>query len=165
MSKRRALRQQLKCKGFHWYLKNVFPESVMLSGSEKIGQINKLGSVYCMDILGRPINRQIGIHTCHGHGYSQGFSYQKNHQIVFHHSLCLSLAQPEETPALAVEAIEINDPNLLKTGADTSNHVVLLNCNATNGTKWSYDEKVRIFFISFYSFCFYYIYIFLQKKF
>lgn len=39
LSKRIALRNQLRCKGFHWYLKNVFPESVMIAGYQILGQV------------------------------------------------------------------------------------------------------------------------------
>lgn len=160
VSKRIALRDRLKCKGFHWYLKNVFPESVMIGGIQKLGQIQKAGSKFCMDRLGRAPNRQLGIYQCHGHGYSQGFAYLKNHQIVFHHSDCLSLAQKENATVVlgnganAVGNLDtskvsdgINDVLGLKTNLtfpiNTTNHVVLLKCNATNGEKWSYDESVR----------------------
>lgn len=96
VSKRVELRNKLNCKGFRWYLNNIFPESVIIPSFDKIGQIQKFGSKYCLDRLGRSRNRQIGIHKCHGHGYSQGFALQKNKQIVFHHSKCLSRAQQEK---------------------------------------------------------------------
>lgn len=98
--------------------------------------------------MGRGINRQIGIHTCHGNGYSQGFAYQKNQQIVFHHSECLSLAKKENVTAGNVDTNESslisNDPNILTPGFNTTNHVVLLTCNATSGEKWSFDEIVWV---------------------
>lgn len=96
-----------------------------------------------MDRLGRAENRQIGIHQCHGNGYSQGFAYQNNKQIVFHYSDCLTLAKPEDP----IEENEpyyplANDPNYLAPGTNTTNHVVLRYCSPHNGTKWDYDEHV-----------------------
>lgn len=95
--------------------------------------------------MGRKLNRQIGIHGCHGNGYSQGFSYQKNHQIVFHYTVCLSLARKENITELPSDTQLLNDPNILTPGMNTSNHVVLLPCNATSGEKWTYDRNVNIF--------------------
>lgn len=108
---------------------------------EKIGRIQLGVTEYCLDYLGRKLNRQIGIHSCHENGLSQGFSYQKNHQIVFHPSYCLSLAQPENVN-VANETLLLNDPNILTPDMNTTNHVVLLPCNSTNGEKWLYKESV-----------------------
>lgn len=124
-------------------MKNIFPESVMSIGFDKMGQIQRVGSKFCLDKLGRKNNRQIGIYQCHGHGYSQGFAYQKNQQIVFHHSKCLGLARKENVSAPILNVTKLNDPNLLTPDMNTTNHVVLLNCNSTNGEKWSYNEAVR----------------------
>lgn len=44
ISKRLSLRNRLKCKGFRWYLKNVFPESIMLIGYKVLGQVLKVCS-------------------------------------------------------------------------------------------------------------------------
>lgn len=96
-----------------------------------------------MDLLGRNVNRQIGIYTCHGHGYSQGFSYQRNGQIVFHHSLCLGLAKKENITETTIDMNERNDPNVLLPTTNTTNHVVLNECGPHNGTKWNFDEKVN----------------------
>lgn len=97
---------------------------------------------------GRNENRQIGIYQCHGHGYSQGFAYQKNQQIVFHHSLCLSLAKWENVSEPIVNVTNMNDPNLLTPDMNTTNHVVLLPCNATNGEKWLYNKLVCILVVN-----------------
>lgn len=92
--------------------------------------------------MGRIINRQIGIHGCHGNPYSQGFSYQRNQQIVFHYAECLSLAKKEKIVEFDADAK--NDPNVLTPNMNTTNHVVLLKCNATSGEKWHFDTKVRM---------------------
>lgn len=92
-----------------------------------------------MDRLGRKENEQIGIFKCHGQGYQQGFSYQNDQTIVFHHSLCLSLAQIVNVTKLN----RIVDVSTEINQVDRTNHVVLLNCNANNGTKWSYDVAVK----------------------
>lgn len=144
LSERIALRNKLKCKGFHWYLKNVFPESVMIVGYKTLGQIQAVDTKYCLDRLGRIENRQIGIHMCHGNGYTQGFSYQKNQQIVFHHTLCLSLAEEENITEPITDTKLLNDPNVLIPGINTTNHVVLQRCSPYNGTKWNYDAKVSL---------------------
>ncbi|XP_031617146.1 polypeptide N-acetylgalactosaminyltransferase 1-like [Contarinia nasturtii] len=141
LSERMALRNQLRCKSFHWYLENVLPESLMIVGYKQIGQIQLFGTKYCLDRMGRKSNRQIGIHACHGNGYSQGFAYQKNQRIVFHHSDCLGLAKKENITEPSASDKLLNDPNILTFGVDTTNHVVLEECNATTGEKWFYDEK------------------------
>lgn len=145
MSERLELRRKLKCKSFDWYLENVYPESVMSVGSRKIGQIQKLETEYCLDRIGRPLNSQIGIYSCNGDGYSQGFSYQRNGQIVLHHSLCLSRVQPKIDPKPELE-YELSEINKIEK-EEEKNYVVLLHCNANNGTKWSYNKRVCKMFL------------------
>lgn len=117
-------------------------------------QIQLLGTKFCLDKNGRKMNQQIGIHECHGNGYTQGFSYQKNQQIVFHHNECLSLAKKENILALSSEAKLLKDPSVLTDDTKTTNHIVLLKCNATSGEKWEYNDNVslkeyiNLFFIS-----------------
>lgn len=95
-----------------------------------------------MDALNRNDNRQIGIYQCHGNGYVQGFVYQKNGQIVFHYDKCLSIAKKENVTNTNYDPKILNDPNILTPNMNTTNHVVLLVCNATSGEKWSYNEEV-----------------------
>lgn len=149
ISKRVALRNKLGCKNFRWYLEKILPESVMIVGSKAIGQIQLLNTKYCLDKLGRINNRQIGIYTCHGNGYSQGFSYQRNGQIVAHYTDCLDIAKKEDFTEEAFESNERNDPNALSPHTNTTNHVVLNTCGPHNGTKWHYDEKVNERFVQF----------------
>lgn len=78
----------------------------------------------------------------HGNGYSQGYSYQKNQQIVFHYDECLSLAKKEKITTKFDPKLK-NDPNVLTPNMNTTNHVVNLKCNATSGEKWLYDNIVR----------------------
>lgn len=111
--------------------------------SLSIQQIQLLGTKYCLDRLGRITNRQIGIYTCHGNGYSQGFSYQRNGQIVFHHSVCLDIAKKENFTGTVLDLDETNDPNVILPDTNTTNNVVLSDCGPHNGTKWNYDEKVN----------------------
>lgn len=92
--------------------------------------------------MNRKLNRQIGIHGCHGNGYAQGFSYQKDKRIVFHYTVCLSLAKKENVSEIAPEAALLNDPNRLTPGTNTTNQVVLLECDSSSGEKWDYDEIV-----------------------
>lgn len=110
-------------------------------------QVNLVNTRLCLDRSGRNENEQIGIFKCHGHGYQQGFSYQNDQRIIFHHSLCLSLAQIENVTNLNPIMDPLMDPIMdISTEIDQinrTNHVVLLNCNANNGTKWSYDDAVR----------------------
>lgn len=102
-------------------------------------QVNLADTRFCLDRSGRNENEQISIFKCHGHGYHQGFSYQNDQRIVFHHSLCLSLAQiVNVTNSNRIEGVSTDIIPVNRT-----NHVVLLNCNANNGTKWSYDVAVR----------------------
>lgn len=86
------------------------------------------------------------MHFCHGNGYSQGFSYQQNNQIVYHYAKCLSLAKKENPTKAAADSHIQNDPNILPPNLDTTNHVVLLECNATSGEKWFYNQSVSYAF-------------------
>lgn len=119
----------------------------MSIGPERIGQIQRVGSKYCLDKLGTlRSNRQIGIHSCHGNGLTQGFSYQKNQQIMFHPSHCLSLAKKENVTPLPPNPSPklLTNPDLLTPDMNTTNHVVLLPCNSFDGEKWLYNEEVGI---------------------
>lgn len=125
-------------------LPHFINNDVVFIGS--LQQIQLLGTKYCLDNLGRNVNRQIGIYGCHGVGYSQGFSYQRNGQIVFHYSLCLELAKKENPTETMFDMNEINDPNVILPHTNTTNHVVLNECGPYNGTKWNFDETVGYHF-------------------
>ena len=81
---RKALRAELKCHSFEWYLKNVYPEQYVPDGESKYyGEIrNRNVSNKCLDsIVEFKIRRIIAGNNCHGHGGSQYWIMSKEGEI------------------------------------------------------------------------------------
>ncbi|XP_030236225.1 polypeptide N-acetylgalactosaminyltransferase 17 isoform X2 [Gadus morhua] len=72
VSERRALRKNLQCKNFEWYLDNVYPEMRRYNNTIHYGEIrNSKASHLCMD-QGERDNHTATLHPCHGWGPQLG---------------------------------------------------------------------------------------------
>lgn len=84
ISKRLQLRQNLQCKNFTWYLKNIYPEMYVPDLNPLIfGDIINVGSQRCLDVGGDNSNGEKPpiFYSCHGLGGNQYFEYTSGHEI------------------------------------------------------------------------------------
>ncbi|PWA19468.1 hypothetical protein CCH79_00019051 [Gambusia affinis] len=80
VSQRVALRRNLQCKSFQWYLDNVYPEMRRYNNTAFYGEIrNSKVSHLCMD-QGMKENHTATLHPCHGWGPQLG-RYTKEGQL------------------------------------------------------------------------------------
>ncbi|CAO1361295.1 unnamed protein product [Diamesa hyperborea] len=84
---RLALKVNLQCKPFKWYLENVYPELVVPETQAK-GSIRQ--GPYCIDTLGHLVDGTCGLYQCHETGGNQEWIFTKKGQIK-HIDLCLTL--------------------------------------------------------------------------
>ncbi|ETE65581.1 Polypeptide N-acetylgalactosaminyltransferase 13, partial [Ophiophagus hannah] len=89
LSVRKALRENLKCKPFSWYLENVYPDSQIPRRYYSLGEIRNVETNQCLDNMGRKENEKVGIFNCHGMGGNQ------NIQLIFMNSDHLNKQEEE----------------------------------------------------------------------
>ena len=96
---RTALREELQCKPFSWYLTHVYPD-LRVPDAEDIsfGSIRQ-GSL-CLDTLGHLSDGLIGVYSCHGAGGNQDWSFTKNGHIKHGSDLCVALEAPRPSANL-----------------------------------------------------------------
>ena len=80
LSQRRALKKDLKCHSFRWFLDHVYPDSTFPYQSKYVGQIQHIESEDCLDAVGSK-GEKLGMKMCHGLGGFQTFIYTKENQI------------------------------------------------------------------------------------
>lgn len=94
LSPRKALREDLKCKTFRWYLEHVYPESQMPLDYFFLGEMRNDASHNCLDTMGRKSGEEVGMSYCHGLGGNQVFAYTKRQQVMSDDN-CLDAAGAE----------------------------------------------------------------------
>ncbi|MGH0149201.1 UNVERIFIED_CONTAM: hypothetical protein FKN15_014455 [Acipenser sinensis] len=83
ISQRLKLRQNLKCKNFSWYLKNVYPEGFLPDLIPlRFGAVKNVGKESCLDAgENNEGGKQLILYPCHGLGGNQYFEYSTHHEI------------------------------------------------------------------------------------
>ena len=84
ISDRIKLRKSLKCKSFHWYLKNVFPEMFLPQESQAAGDVqNQHDRERCLDaqMNAGNFNKPVITYGCHHTGNNQLFYWSKDDEI------------------------------------------------------------------------------------
>ncbi|XP_045498239.1 putative polypeptide N-acetylgalactosaminyltransferase 9 [Colias croceus] len=92
VTKRRKLREKLKCKSFEWYLHNVYPDMKLPDENVAYGQIYNMGEYpACLDVISSTLNIQgaVSVQPCHFEGGNQFWVYTKNGRIE-HDDMCLN---------------------------------------------------------------------------
>uniref|UniRef100_A0A8B9IAD1 Polypeptide N-acetylgalactosaminyltransferase n=1 Tax=Anser brachyrhynchus TaxID=132585 RepID=A0A8B9IAD1_9AVES len=118
VSVRKALRENLKCKPFSWYLENIYPDSQIPRRYYSLGEIRNVDTNQCLDNMGRKENEKVGIFNCHGMGGNQVFSYTADKEI--------------RTDDLCLDVSRLNGP------------VTMLKCHHMRGNQlWEYDAESR----------------------
>jgi polypeptide N-acetylgalactosaminyltransferase len=122
VSSRKALRKNLGCKTFDWYIKNVYPELFVPGEAVASGEIRNLGgessSKMCLDSAARKndYHKPIGLYPCHNQGGNQYWLLSKEGEIR-RDEACLDFA-----------------------GKD----VTLYPCHGSKGNQlWVYDDKLH----------------------
>uniref|UniRef100_A0A9J2PZX2 Polypeptide N-acetylgalactosaminyltransferase n=1 Tax=Ascaris lumbricoides TaxID=6252 RepID=A0A9J2PZX2_ASCLU len=81
LADRKALRENLQCRSFRWYLENIYPEAPIPRGFKSIGQIKNPSTTKCVDTLGRSAGEAAGVTVCHGIGGNQAWSLTSDGEV------------------------------------------------------------------------------------
>ncbi|KAK3603627.1 hypothetical protein CHS0354_017346 [Potamilus streckersoni] len=83
ISERKALRDNLQCKSFRWYLNNVYPELFIPSDSKASGEIRNKAKPICADgnVDPNQLNKPLISYPCHGDGGNQYWLLSTENEI------------------------------------------------------------------------------------
>ena len=81
ISRMKALREELQCKSFDWFLKNVYPESIItdLADLLALGELTHIKTGKCVEPVGVG-EEQCGLSPCDGSDH-RSFVYLKNNDL------------------------------------------------------------------------------------
>lgn len=121
ISPRKALREDLKCKSFKWYLDTIYPELFIPGDAVANGEIRNLGygSKTCVDSAARKsdMHKPVGLYPCHRQGGNQFWLYSKTGEIR-RDEACLDYSGQE---------------------------VILYPCHGSRGNQfWDYDSEKKL---------------------
>ncbi|CAD5224011.1 unnamed protein product [Bursaphelenchus okinawaensis] len=93
LTERRSIREQLQCKDFNWFLKNVYPELKIPTATKRfsIGQ-----GTFCLDSWHKvQVDESPRVAQCHYMGGNQEWVYKEDKGQLAHANqvMCLSLTQ------------------------------------------------------------------------
>jgi polypeptide N-acetylgalactosaminyltransferase len=118
ISSRTKLRSDLQCKGFKWYLDNVYPELFIPGEAVASGEIRNENSRQCIDSAAKSedLHKKVGLWPCHNQGGNQYWMLSKTGEIR-RDEACLDYA-----------------------GTD----VILYPCHGSKGNQfWMYDHQTH----------------------
>lgn len=115
ISERLELKKSLKCHNFEWYLKNIYPESLIPASYFSLGSIMHKSSGQCLDTVGRKSGERITLGHCAKHSTGQTFAFTQRKELM-HDEVCLD--------------------------ATHKGPVTILHCHHLGGNQqWHYDKK------------------------
>lgn len=95
ISGRLKIKNDLNCKNFRWYLKNVYPQRTIPDEGIAYGEIKNLGYGGKMCLNGKAVKEQkdVKMKGCHGHGrdqfwmYNEGEIERDNYCLTYDHRM------------------------------------------------------------------------------
>lgn len=96
ISARKALRANLKCHSFDWYLVNVYPELFIPAESLYSGEIRSKTETLCLEspYMYGEINKPLTVYYCHGQKGNQNWLYTNKGEIRHDLYGCMDDAGP-----------------------------------------------------------------------
>ena len=159
---RRALRKELKCKSFKWYMETVLPNMFIPDKAHiRVQGAVKNPDGQCIDKMGQRAGGKAGVYYCHGQGGNQGFMYTTSRELRGDEDMCLDSFG--DLPANiylqkchgsqgnqawyhnddgTIRHYEESGPNCLTSHAGGGAKTLkLMACDGSNSQKWSWDES------------------------
>lgn len=127
---RLALRKELKCKNFEWYLDNIWPEHFFPKDDRFFGKMVHVATRKC---IMRPLSKA---------SYSQPSAYAVLEPCLQHSILAQMFVMTKSGVVMTDESVCLDAPE--HDTLHTRPKVKIMACNGLDKQKWRYDEKKKI---------------------